>query len=447
MHPKQALREDNLPSLKLPEEDTRSKKLGKEFLGEARKQFQFVKDPEIDDAVNKVGRSILAANGEDPQSFHFLVVKDSVPNAFAVPGGYIFVFTGLLSRVSSVDELAGVLSHEIGHVKKDHFFKEDKTATFASIAGIVAALLTREPGVAIAGAMTAESARLSFSRENEREADSVGLRMLNRAGYDPEGLYHFFKTLQAYEQYNPSLVPAYFSTHPAVEEREVTLQMLARRLPKISDPPPRVKLDWGRIRALVEIEDHPDKPFTGFALDPLAKGISEERLHYFTGLSFLKNNQAQKAVSEFQKAIETNPDQSYYHSGLAYAYFMQELMDPAKAEAIKSAMMDPANGEGDMVLGYIAESEGDKTAALAHYEKARSLRPGDPMIYFKLGSLYTSMGNKKEAAWNLALYYRYEMQTEEALKELQKARETFADDHSYRTRVEGEMLDILHEGL
>ncbi len=436
-----------LPPLRLTEEQTRSKTLGKEFLVEARKQFRFVRDPEVVDAVTRIGQSILLANGEDPQSFHFLVVKENVPNAFAVPGGYIFVFDGLLSRMASIDELAGVLSHEIGHVKKDHFFKEDKKATLANIAGIVAALITREPGVAVAGALTAESLGLSFSREHEREADSIGLRFLNQAGYNPEGLYRFFKTLQAYEQYNPSLVPAYFSTHPAVEEREATMQMLIRSLP----PPPGdakpVSLDWERIRALVEIENHPNKPPADFFLDPFRKGMTPDKKHYINGLFFLKNNQPQDAMAEFALAIQMNPKQSLYHSGLADASFKLNKMDQARSEAEESLNLESRNGEGEMVLGLIDEANGEKNAAIARFEKAKILRERDPMVYFKLGGLYASAGNRKEAAWNLARYYRLVFEPERGLKELEKLRETFAGDRSYREKIEEEMLDILREGL
>ncbi len=445
--PRQTPLEAKLSPIAVPEDETRSKKLGKEFLVEARKQFVFVKDPEVTQAVNEIGRSILSANGEDPQSFHFLVVKNSVPNAFAVPGGYIFVFDGLLSRMNNVDELAGVLSHEIGHVVKDHFFQENKGATLATLAGIVAALLTREPGAAIAGAATAESLNLSFSREHEREADSVGLRFLKHAGYDQEGLYHFFKTLQNYEKYNPSFVPAYFSTHPAVEEREVAMQMLVRGLP----PPPAnakpVSLDWDRIRALVDMENRLVKSPTDFFLDPFKKEIPEEKKHYLTGLFLLNNGQLQEAVLEFNKALETGAKKSLYHSGIAFAYFKLNQIGRAKEEANRSLLLDPANGEGERVLGFIAEAEGDKAGALTHYQKVKNLLPGDAMIYYKLGGLYASMGNKKEAMWHLARYYRYGYQIEKALMELENTRETFAGDRPFRQRVEEEMADILREGL
>ncbi|MBI3594515.1 MAG: M48 family metalloprotease [Nitrospirae bacterium] len=445
--PEQKRSEPALPPLRLTEEVTRSKKLGREFLTEARKQFKFVKDPDVVDAVNRIGNSILLANGEEPQAYHFLVVKENIPNAFAVPGGYIFVFDGLLSRMNSVDELAGVLSHEIGHVKKDHFFKEDKKATFASLAGIVAALLTREPGAAVAGALSAESLGLSFSREHEREADSIGLRFLNQAGYNPEGLYHFFKTLQTYEKYNPSLVPAYFSTHPAVEEREVTMQMFIRSLP----PPPGdaapVSLDWERIRALVEIENDPNKPISDFLLDPFKKGVPEVKKHYLAGLFYQKNNQFHESIAELKQAVKMDPGSSLNHSSLASALFKGDRLDEAKKEAETSLLLDPGNGEGEMVLGFVWEGKGNPPASIEHFEKAKILRGKDPMIHFKLGSLYTASGDRKEASWNLARYYRLEIQPEKALNELEKARELFAGDRVYRSRVEEEILDILREGI
>ncbi|MBI1822421.1 MAG: M48 family metalloprotease [Nitrospirae bacterium] len=445
--PGQTRQEATLPPLSVPDDETRSKKMGKEFLSEARKQFTFVQNPDVIDAVTRVGRSILLANGENPQNYHFLVVKNEVPNAFAVPGGYIFVFDGLLSRMTSVEELAGVLSHEIGHVTKDHFFQENKGAALANVAGIVAALLTREPSAAIAGALTAESLGLSFSREHEREADSVGLRFLNQAGYHPEGLYHFFKTLEAYEKYNPSLVPAYFSTHPAVGEREATMQMLIRGLP----PPPAdakpVSLDWDRIRALVGIENNPNKPPSEFFLDPFKKGMSEEEKHYLTGLILLNNDRLREAVVELQNAIGTGSNNSFFHSTLAYAFFKLNQIPQARSEASLSATLDSANGEAEMILGFIGEVEKNKEVALAHYERANLLRPNDPRIFFKLGALYASMGRTKEALWSLAQFYRSGYQIEKALKELAKAREAFAGDQVFRSKVEAEMKDIIHEGL
>jgi predicted Zn-dependent protease len=445
--PEPSRSENSLPPLRLNEEVTRSKKLGKEFLVEARKQFKFVKDPDVVDAVNRIGNSILQANGEDPQSFHFLVVKENIPNAFAVPGGYIFVFDGLLSRMNSVDELAGVLSHEIGHVKKDHFFKEDKKATLASIAGIVAALVTREPGAAVAGALTAESLGLSFSREHEREADSIGLRYLNQAGYDPEGLYRFFKTLQNYEKFNPSLVPAYFSTHPAVEEREATMQMLIRSLPRAPGDAAPVSLDWNRIRALVEIENEPNKPIDDFFLDPFKKGIAESTKHYLAGLFYLKNNRSREAISELSQAVEMNSGSSLYHSGLAMALFKEDRLDQAEGECEKSLLLNSHNGEGELVLGFVWEGKRNPSVAIEHFEKAKLLREKDSMVHYKLGSLYALLGNRKEASWNLARYYRLEIQPEKALNELERSREQFAGDRLYRARVEEEFLDILREGL
>ncbi len=119
----------------------KNKELGKRFVQAARREFTFVKDYEVVTLVNKVGRDILEANGIDPTTYHFLVVKKNQLNAFAIPGGYIFVFDGLLKKLVSIDALAGVLAHEIAHVKQDHFFKDSKKVGAINLATMAAVIL------------------------------------------------------------------------------------------------------------------------------------------------------------------------------------------------------------------------------------------------------------------------------------------------------------------
>ncbi|HXN05490.1 MAG TPA: M48 family metalloprotease [Nitrospiria bacterium] len=439
---------DALPPLKISDEDiSRSKKLGLEFLSEIRKQVRFVKDPEINGAVSGIGRSILAANGEDPASFHFMVIRDNTINAFAVPGGYIFIYDGLLGKMTGPDELAGVLSHEIGHVKKDHFFKEDAQANIFSIAGIVAALLTREPAALVAGQLASESSHLSFSREHEREADSVGLRMLNRAGYNPLGLKKFFNTLREYEKFNPSLVPAYFSTHPVSEEREMNMEVLSRALPP-PGPKSEIFIDWDRMRLLVELESEPDRPIEEFLNEISGKSVSEERNHYLKGLVYFKTNHLQEAMEEYGLAIRINPRASIYHSNIARTFFNLKKMDDAELSAKRALTLDRTNAEGEEILGEIDEQKKNYPQALEHYEKAVALRPENPVLHYLLGALYSKTGESREASWHLAKYYRLEFKTDQAMNELEKLRaSSAAKDPAFRKRAEEEILDILREGF
>jgi tetratricopeptide (TPR) repeat protein len=223
--------------------------------------------------------------------------------------------------------------------------------------------------------------------------------------------------------------------------------MLIRSLPRAPGDSSPVSLDWTRIRALVEIENEPNKPIEDFFLDPYKNGISESTKHYLAGLFHLKNNRTREAISELSQAVEMNAGSSLNHSGLAMALFKGDRLDQAERECEKSLLLNPRNGESELVLGFVWEGKGNPAVAIEHFEKAKILREKDSMIYFKLGSLYTLLGNRKEASWNLARYYRLEIQPEKALYELEKTRELFAGDRLYRARVEEEFMDILREGL
>ncbi|HSG05590.1 MAG TPA: M48 family metalloprotease, partial [Nitrospiria bacterium] len=136
------------PPAPAPRSSNPGKELGKQFLLEARKQYRFVKDQDVLDAVNSMGEKIVLAAGQDPGDYHFFVVEEIQPNAFAIPGGYIFIFDGLLSRMESEDELAGVLSHEVAHVVHNHFFKDEPAVSALGMATIAAILLSRGSGAA-----------------------------------------------------------------------------------------------------------------------------------------------------------------------------------------------------------------------------------------------------------------------------------------------------------
>ena len=178
------------------------------------------KRPEVVKLVNSVGRRIVKTIGANPDSYHFFVVRENQPNAFAIPGGYIFIFDGLLLQLRDEEELAGVLAHEIAHVERNHFFKDAKKVAALDIATIAAILLGggSPAALTIAGAANLDI-RLQFSRDNETEADSYAPRYRERGGYSSEGLLNFFDSLIRYERFNPQTVPAYASTHPGLGER------------------------------------------------------------------------------------------------------------------------------------------------------------------------------------------------------------------------------------
>jgi predicted Zn-dependent protease len=224
---------NNLPSLGDAGEADLSvqeeKRLGALIMKDYRTFGAVNSDPEITAYLNRLGSRIVQAAGEQPSNFEFFLVTDRALNAFAMPGGYIGVHTGLIATARTEDELASVLSHEVGHVVQRHIarsFAKQKQASMVATAAAIAALLAAGGGNAQAamGAMAAGAGysadqQLSFSRDAEREADRVGLQTLKQAGFDPQGMIDFFGRLQTASRLYENNAPVYLRTHPLTSAR------------------------------------------------------------------------------------------------------------------------------------------------------------------------------------------------------------------------------------
>jgi len=197
--------------------------LARRFESEVHARYRFVRDDTVVGYVDGIGQRIVAAAGPQPFVYEFAVIDDPEINAFAGPGGRIYVHTGTILGARNAAELAGVVAHEIGHVVERHVAENYGKQRAASV-GRTAAVLG---GGLLAGQAGATAASLasglglatvlnSFGREAEREADDFAVLVLPRAGYDPNGLPSFFETMIA--QGGPS-APAFLSSHPAPQDR------------------------------------------------------------------------------------------------------------------------------------------------------------------------------------------------------------------------------------
>ena len=203
-------------------------RIAEQILAEVAVSDEVLQDAEIQDYLQALGNRLAAASDDKRQTIHFFIVKDLSINAFAMPGGVIGVHTGLFLSSNSESELASVLGHEIGHVTQRHLARilaKQKTDTFKNIAGIAVALLVARSNPQLAsGAMATSSAaniqrQLDYTREHEREADRVGLSILDNAGFDPRGMPAFFTTLQRGSRFMEGSAPSFLRTHPLTSER------------------------------------------------------------------------------------------------------------------------------------------------------------------------------------------------------------------------------------
>jgi beta-barrel assembly-enhancing protease len=195
--------------------------LGKQLAEEVQRQAKIVDDPLIAEYVNRLGQN-LVRNSDAKVPFTFQVIDSEVPNAFALPGGYVFVNTGLIELAEEEDELAGAMAHEIAHVAARHMTREVTKSQIFSI-GLVplSIVLGGWPGLVVGqgGNAIAPMAFLSFSRADESEADYLGVQYLYAAGYDPTAIVAIFERLDALSHRQPGRTPGFLATHPRDTDR------------------------------------------------------------------------------------------------------------------------------------------------------------------------------------------------------------------------------------
>jgi predicted Zn-dependent protease len=209
--------------------------LGKSLAQEVERSSKLVDDPIVSEYVNRVGQN-LVRNSDARVPFTIKVIDSDEVNAFALPGGFFYVNSGLILRAQEESELAGVMAHEIAHVAARHGTKQATKGDIAQIASIPAMIFIPYgwAGYGIYQGMNflIPMTFLKFSRDAEREADFLGLQYMYKAGYDPNSYVTFFERIQADEKRRPGTIGKAFSTHPPTPERiENTQKEIARVLP------------------------------------------------------------------------------------------------------------------------------------------------------------------------------------------------------------------------
>ena len=223
----------DLPDMGSPAEAVLSKtdefRLGAMIARELRDQNALLEDPEVSEYIQSVGQRLASQSAMGGEFFHYLVVKDLSINSFAVSGGYVFMFTGLILVSSTESELAAVMAHETAHVTQHHIARQIRNQSQQSMttaAALLAAILlgaigggqAAEGGIAAASGLAAQQ-QINFTRDNEAEADRVGIGYLAGAGYDPNSMANMFETLSRHEGLTETYIPAMLIDHPVTTDR------------------------------------------------------------------------------------------------------------------------------------------------------------------------------------------------------------------------------------
>ena len=312
-------------------------------------------DPEIQEYVQDIGLKLAAQAQEGEYQFTFFVVNDPAINAFALPGGYVGIHSGLLLASSSESELAGVLAHEISHVTQRHISRavfanqRNSILTMAAMLGaILLGAVGGGGGDAITGAVVAAQGvaaqqQINFTRANEYEADRVGVGVLAAAGFDPMGMPDFFETLARQTGPLASQAPEFLRTHPVTVNRIAETRERAASLPRpdVQDAP-GYALTRARIRALSS--PTPEKArefFEGEQRDPEHAG--DIGTGYGVALVHMELGEYAQAKDLFSSLLAANPGVIHFHTGLAGAELALGNRDAAFAGYEKAMGLFPRN--------------------------------------------------------------------------------------------------------
>lgn len=208
--------------------------IGREAQQQVKQEVPEVSDATVNRYIDSVGARLVrrAAGPDYPYSFDVANYREI--NAFALPGGPVWVHRGAIAAATNEAQLAGVLAHEIAHIAERHAASQMTKGTIANgLLGLLGAIVGNDRGgqiAQIAGGLAAQGFMLKFSRDDEREADEAGARMMKQAGWNPIGMVEFMQILQAQSGRNPGSVSTFLSSHPAPGERVTQLQATARQL-------------------------------------------------------------------------------------------------------------------------------------------------------------------------------------------------------------------------
>ena len=347
------------------------KQIGESTMQEIRRDPIYLDDAEVAGYLNRLGHRLASKIEGGQQDFEFFVLKDSTLNAFAMPGGYIGVHTGLIMAAQSESELASVLAHEISHVTQHHLARmvaKQNQAQLASLLSMAVAILAarNNPDVAMGAVVTGQAAgiqqQLNYSRDFEREADRFGVQLLEKAGFDIRGMGSFFERLQKYGRLYENNAPGYLRTHPLTTERIADMENRIQQRPyrQVAD-----SLDFQLVRAKLKAQE----------------------------------GSAQDAVVDFETQVRERKAISLQAAryGLARAYLRNKNLDGADAQLAELRRLKVASPMIEILAADLRTRRDDPAGATKVLRAASSRYPQDRAITYALAEALLDDHRAEEA--------------------------------------------------
>lgn len=401
------------------------REIGARFAREASRRLSFVREPRVTTYVRALGRRLAGRLDNDQFAYHFYLLQDPSLNAFAVPGGYVYVNTGLVLAAESRAELASVLAHEVIHVDAHHVVRQQEKTQLLSYATLLGLFLSAvHPALGASAVSAGTAVQLKYQREFEQEADHIGLDLMQRAGFDPEGSPAFLRKLLRARGLAPAGLPPYFLSHPLTEDR---VGQLEKRVAEMQHPTPEPgtglelaavqavlrTLTEGRTSALARYQPMVDANPTG------------AEAGYLLGLVNLYGEQPERALPLLAAAVPTVPWARADH-GRAMA--RSGDVSGARGELEAHLRAFPKDVAAELDLARLLVDAGEHAAAVPRLKRvlARDAELDD--AEYALAECLGKAGDAYGQWWHLGRAYELRGAIERAVSAYEHARDLASDE-------------------
>jgi predicted Zn-dependent protease len=404
------------------------RKVGKEFYDKLASHNILLENRPLNQYITNIGNLILNGNKQVPFEFHFSIVNSSAINAFATPGGYIYINKGLINNVENEAELAGVIAHEIGHANARHIasiIEKSQKLNIAAVAAILAGAFLGGGGEAtaaiaafsLAGATTLS---LKYSRENEEEADRRGIEYLVKAGYYPAAMVDFMKIMKKYEFLSKTM-PSYFLTHPATDERIFYLDSLILTKYRQQKGAKNIVGNLCRMQTLLSLNDNDLDTKYSQLQESSAKNPKDVDLLYSLAMIEDKLGKTSDAMEHYQKALSLSPQDEDVLKNLGLINIKLGKANLAQIYLQRAININPNNDEVILALGQSYDALDNYQNALDCYLKLENKSFDEIDIHYYIAMVYGKLNNQGESHYYFGLYFKKAKKKESALFHFREA--------------------------
>ena len=427
--------------------------IGRQILFQVNQSDSIIRDIEISDYLDSLGKRLINASTDPAKKIEFFIVSDPSINAFAMLGGVIGVHSGLFLASNTESELASVISHEIAHINQKHIsrflLQQERTSYQSTFIMAVALLLARSNPQLASTAMAGASAgsvqgALDFTRENEKEADRVGIQTLNKAGFDVRGARDFFTTLKQANQFSGGAAPAFLQTHPITSNRINDIE------DRLKDFPYKQRVDnqtfhyvKGKLKALLD-----NKEDTKNILEKNIKNkiyINEGGERFALAYIYLIDNEFIKSYEQMQWLFDN--EQSNPMLSQLYINYLIKINKVTEAKKIYEQNLNFFPSNRSFIYGladlYLETQDSEKAIKLLKENEQKFSQ--DPILYKLFAKGYANQGKKLLQYENLAEAAYYNFNLQEAIIRMDLAIKANDGDFYQKSRVESRLKQFQKE--